>query len=237
MGFLGGDVKKLKVAAAAIAAFGLAGLADAATAAPVFNWTGFYVGAYAGYAWGRTVGTDDGDSAGTPWYAPLGQQFSSHNDSFIGGGQAGYNYQFGQWVAGVEGDLGSMRFQGTFLYGGDTPLASNSSYDATLRARFGYAFDRSLVYVTGGAFGANFRSTVSRPATGMFSTDTGTQWGWTVGGGWEYGFTPNWSVKAEYLHFDAGTKSIITNQCGCVFSINNSGDLVRLGVNYRFLGQ
>jgi outer membrane immunogenic protein len=224
-------------------AWGGASAADIMAPAPVYkaapaaahDWTGFYLGGYAGYGFGRTTGTDLGDSHGTPWYN-LGARFPADVNGFTGGGQLGLNYQFGNWVIGAEADYGVLAVKGSGLYGGDTILQTDAKYDATVRLRFGYAQDRALFYITGGAINADFHSNVSRSSTGFYGTSTGSQWGWTLGGGIEYAFTPNWSLKGEYLYYDAGSKNILQNQCngGCVFAIDNTGNLVRLGVNYKF---
>lgn len=200
----------------------------------MFNWSGFYVGGYAGYGWGRTTSTDIGDSAGTPWYV-LGSKTSAKPDSFVGGGQAGFNVQSGNWVWGAEADFGSLRLSGhKGIYGGDTFVTTDSSYDATFRARFGYAVDRSLFFVTGGGILANFNSMVSRPTTAFFTTDTGSQWGWTIGGGWEYALDAVWSIKAEYLYYDVAKKQVNSGPGGNRWDIENTGNLVRLGINYKF---
>lgn len=211
-----------------------------APAVPAFTWTGFYVGLYAGYGWGTTTATDAGDSQTPPipWYV-LGGQFSASPDGFIGGGQAGYNYQFGNFVAGVEIDVGYLGLEGSGVFlipPFDTFVRTSATWDATFRGRFGFAAGPSLFYVTGGAIVANFRSDVK--SFGPFITDrTDTQWGWTIGGGWEYAFTPNWSFKVEYLYYDVGSEDVfLNNGTRSRFTIENTGNLARIGVNYRFGG-
>lgn len=207
-----------------------------AVAAPGYNWTGFYAGGYAGYAWGKTEAKDIGDSAGTPWYV-LGTEFDTKPGSFIGGAQVGYNYQSGNWLAGVEFDGGSLRLKGTGLYpagGRDTFVTTDSSYDLSLRARLGAVYGSNLFYVTGGALWADFNSRVFDVTQANTTRSTGVQTSWIAGGGWEYAFDSRWSLKTEYLHYESGKDSPDIGGTGFKFAIKNSGDLVRVGFNYKF---
>ncbi len=120
-----------------------------------------------------------------------------------------------------------------------TEVRTNGSHDATFRGRLGFAVDRSLFYVTGGAILADFGSNMH--LIGGFpiapSPRTGSQWGWTVGRWRRWALDPRWSIKGEYLYYDAGTETVKVPNCGvggCGFSIGNTGNLVRIGVNYRF---
>jgi outer membrane immunogenic protein len=228
-------VKRICVVSVAVAVLSAAPI-PAALSAPTFNWTGFYVGAYAGYGWGRTEATDIGDSGGTPWYH-LGQSFHNDSDTFIGGGQAGYNFQFdGNWVAGLEADIGYLGLEGSGVYPDgvyfDTFVKTRASYDATFRGRLGVASGSNLFYVTGGAILANFDSYIKSFST-FRSNETGSQWGWTLGGGWEYACDPSWSIKAEYVYYDAGTEDVLLNNGSNRFSIDNTGNLVRVGLNFK----
>ena len=209
-----------KILLASVALFGFAGAASAAdlpvraappapiiAAVPVFTWTGFYVGVNAGYGWNAndsiTVGgvTFDLDDEG----------------GFVGGAQAGYNYQIGSFVVGLEGDIQYADFGGDdrFDFDGDGILDDDfntSDWFGTVRARAGVAFDRALIYATGGfAFADN--------ATG-----------WTVGGGLEYAFTNNLSAKVEglYVNLDQDDNNF--------FGIDNDAEfgVVRAGLNFRF---
>jgi len=230
-------LRKLLLSSAALVA--LAPIALAAPAAPMapapaFNWSGFYVGVYGGYATGRTVATDAGDNDGMPWYI-LGHKFSFTADSPTFGGQAGYNFQIGNIVLGPEVDAGYLSLRGSALYGAgytDTSVKGQSSYDVSARARIGYAFDRALVYVTGGAVFADPGGQVI--GWGGYQTPSiGAQTGWTVGGGIEYTLSQTWSLKGEYLHYDLGSKTVAFSQ-GSSFKIDNSDDIFRVGLNFRF---
>lgn len=204
----------------------------ASPAAP-YNWTGFYAGGYAGYGWGKSVATDIGDSGGTPWYV-LGGKITGRPDGFIGGAQAGFNVQSGQWVWGFETDFGYLGLKGKSVYNAgalDTFLKNDGTYDATFRARLGIAQGASLFYVTGGAIVADFGSSIPSFG-GLSSGKTGAQWGWTIGAGIEHALDRNWSVKGEYLYYDAGSKTVtLANN---PFPVENTGNLVRVGLNYRF---
>ena len=177
-------------------------------AEPVFSWTGFYLGANAGYAWGS--GEKGADTLGID------------QDGFLGGGQVGFNYQFANNVVlGAEAD-----FQGSDIKDENFGFSSKMDYFGTVRARLGYAFDNVMPYVTGGlAWGHN---EVSDKVLGLTSDKTAV--GWTVGGGVEYAFAQNWTVKAEYLYMDLGDDyyASINDNSGLTASV------VRAGINYKF---
>jgi outer membrane immunogenic protein len=209
-----------KILLASVALFGFAGAASAAdlpvraappapiiAAVPVFTWTGFYVGVNAGYGWNA----NDSITVG-------GVRFDLDDEGgFVGGAQAGYNYQIGSFVVGLEGDIQYADFGGDdrFDFDGDGILDDDfntSDWFGTVRARAGVAFDRALIYATGGfAFADN--------ATG-----------WTVGGGLEYAFTNNLSAKIEglYVNLDQDDNNF--------FAIDNDAEfgVVRAGLNFRF---
>jgi outer membrane immunogenic protein len=174
-----------KILLASVALFGFAGAAAAAdlpmraappapiiAAAPIFTWTGFYVGVNAGYGWSD----DDFDS--------VALADDDNDGGFIGGAQVGYNYQIGSFVVGLEGDIQYADFgrEGAFVVGGVTYDVDNSDWFGTARARAGVAFGQALIYATGGF---------------AFADDAT---GWTVGGGVEYAFTNNLSAKIEGLY-------------------------------------
>jgi outer membrane immunogenic protein len=179
---------------------------------------------------------------------------------FIGGGEAGYNWQAGPAVYGLEIDLQNFRgasksatvlSNGTLFIAAGTPLSLTSSTDArwlfTARGRLGYAFDRLLVYGTGGVAITRLRtnftfSDPSTPGQGNW-TQSNTKTGWVAGAGIEWMLTKNWSVKAEYLHVDFGAITAfgtIASPAGPGYAnaINTSADLTadiaRAGINYKF---
>ncbi|MGH6683603.1 MAG: outer membrane protein [Pseudolabrys sp.] len=196
--------------------------------APVYNWTGFYIGANIGYSWGR----QDVDAVGG---VPLG---NPNIDGVIGGGQIGYNWQMNQLVLGIEADIqaSGQKGDGTFVPGPAAlalptiTFTDKLDWFGTVRGRVGYAMDRWLPYVTGGwAYGGgSISGSTSTPTT--FSGST-TYSGWTIGGGLEYAFMNNWSVKAEYLYIDFGNGPTVN---GAIVGGRMTDNIARLGVNYRF---
>ena len=201
-----------KILLATVAVFGFAGAAAAAdlpsryapppvvAAVPLFTWTGFYVGVNAGYGWN----TNDSNTFIDP---VLGVVSGGGSDGgFVGGGQIGYNYQFNQFVIGLEtdiqyADLGNGR--STFGQG----FAGNNNdgnWFGTVRARAGFAFDRALVYATGGlAYGdiGNAAPLSSAPYGTVFAAAAAsTNTGWVLGAGVEYAFTNNLTAKFEGLY-------------------------------------
>jgi len=175
---------------------------------PVFSWTGFYLGGNVGGAWGS--GEDALDLLGLE---PSG---------FIGGGQLGYNVQLdNNIVIGIEADI-----QGSDVSDTAFGVESKMDYFGTVRGRIGYAFDHILPYFTGGwAWGHN---KVTDQFTGFETSNTLS--GWTIGGGVEYAFTNNWTVKAEYLYMDLGSDYYDSIGADAGLTAN----VVRAGLNYKF---
>jgi outer membrane immunogenic protein len=248
--------------ALALVPFATATAADLPTkapSAPAFSWTGCYIGINAGGgASGSnfTTGVDNGthltpDDAAT--VSALGT--GSGNDSnFLGGGQAGCNWQSGTLVYGFEADADYFKSNATFLNGtgtlstGDTFAVAQSlttNYLATLRPRLGVAADRSLFYVTGGAAftRVSYVQTYADTLNSGTGTATGTNSliGWTVGGGWEYAWTDHFTTNVEYLFAEFPTTNgvgRIVDTAGGANVLHGSADLViqtvRLGLNYKF---
>ena len=212
-----------KILLAGVALFGFAGAASAAdlpvraappapviAAVPVFTWTGFYVGVNAGYGWNAndsiTVGRRDVSTC-------------DDDGGFVGGGQAGYNYQIGSFVVGLEGDIQYADLGGDdrFDFDGDGILDdgfNTSDWFGTVRARAGLAFDRALIYATGGfAFAGTTRHRLD------------------VGGGLEYAFTNNLSAKIEGLYVNLDQDD---NFPGLDLDNDAEFGVVRAGLNFRF---
>jgi outer membrane immunogenic protein len=246
-------------------------------AVPVFTWTGFYVGVNAGY------GFSDSNNDESTFFLPGGSVLNSpttagtltildngsngDRDGFVGGGQIGYNLQFGSFVVGLEADLqyadlqGDRRndlFGGTYSFVGTPGLAfappaatvvpggdvSGIEWFGTVRARLGVAFDRVLVYGTGGfAYGGGDNE---NNRFGAFSNDSDdTRIGYAVGGGIEYAFTNNLTFKLEGLYvnleddsnrsgfstFEPATNTLFLEGNG---KRETDFGLVRVGVNFKF---
>jgi outer membrane immunogenic protein len=184
---------------------------------PIFTWTGLYLGGQVGYAWGRDSGNvaffhpvfDPSDSDGDvdePGDIPAFLSNSSTSSSpqgVIGGAHIGYNLQIAQWVAGLEGTVdGTSIGKSVFDPISSITARTREPIQGSIRARAGVAWDRFLVYATGGAAFTGIKDTYSVP--GASEDISKTRSGWTVGGGLEYALTNNWSVRAEYRYSDFG---------------------------------
>ncbi len=238
--------KLVSLAAATLVVGGahVASAADLLVKAPpplVFSWAGFYAGANAGFTFGDSTTIDTVATNGLCW-VKCGAQWGNALSGFTGGGQAGYNLQFGNLVVGVEGDVGYLGASGSAAYPLLPTTTANTSGGAfsTARGRLGVAIDHVLLYGTGGWIGANLDSSVHQNVGVVINTSsTGFQSGWTAGGGLEWAFDPRWSLKGEYLHYDLGDKQIGGTFSGGgaaiqFFNVKNTGDLVRFGANYHF---
>jgi outer membrane immunogenic protein len=218
-------VRKFLLATVATVAFAnIASAADLPAKAPAvpyiapYNWTGFYIGANIGYGWGRV--SDD-----------LGM--SSNLNGVIGGGQIGYNWQTNNLVLGIETDFqgsGQRASANGFVLGVPVTVTGRIRYFGTVRGRIGYAWDRWMVYATGGWAYTNVGLDLNTPF-GSASSNT-TKSGATVGGGVEWAFAGPWTAKAEYLYIDTGTQSVTL--LGVTENARIRNHIARVGVNYRF---
>ena len=205
-----------------------------------FSWTGFYIGANLGGAWGQRNLTD----------TLLGLSLSNVNDkgAFIGGGQLGFNYQFGNFVLGVEGDfdgVATTNSPGTGVVGpafGAIQVTSNNRWITTLAGRFGVTNDTWLFYgKAGGGWVGYDNLTIINTVTGAKIAGFGnnTNSGWLVGAGIEWALAPNWSVKIEYdyLGLSSRTFTVPTGGflAGDTFTTSNPNvQMVKVGANYLF---
>ncbi len=231
---------------------------------PMYNWSGFYAGIHAGYTFG------EGSNIDTTGQAPInvlnvtgGARPGSvglDRDGFIGGGQMGYNWQANSpWVFGFEADISytdinSSRTVVTVPLSGvgslNNTFNSRMEYFGTVRGRLGYAWDRTMVYATGGfAYGevensAAFFGPNPAAALQFVGGNRDTKTGYTVGGGIEHAWMGNWTVKAEYLYYDLGSTTLGVNfvpgggggGTGYNTRFENDGHIVRAGLNYKFGG-
>ena len=167
----------------------------------IYNWSGLYAGVNVGYEWGNVT-----NSVVEP-------------NGFLGGAQAGYNWQSGQFVFGVEGDIQATGADDTFA-----PYKFSNPWFGTLRGRAGWALNNILIYGTlGFAIGE-----LKGESFGL--DESKTLGGWTGGVGVEVGLMPNWSAKVEYLYMDLGNRAYsITGTTNGLES-----NVFRLGVNYHF---
>jgi len=186
-----------------------------------FNWSGFYVGINGGYGWGTSN-----------WSSAVSSGNAKTKGGLVGG-TVGYNVQTGAAVWGLEGDFDASWIKGSDNAGTGVCAApgceTKNTWLATGRGRIGYAFDRVLPFITGGAAFGNVKMT---PNTLL--SETKTKVGWTVGGGLEYAFMGPWSAKIEYLYVDLGKSTCGAASCGVDTDVKFNANIVRAGLNYRF---
>jgi outer membrane immunogenic protein len=222
-------MKRLALAVIGLMALaGTAAAADLARPAPQnyykappayvpYSWTGFYIGVNGGGAFGSSS-----------WNLTGSRNISGG----LVGGTVGYNYQVGQAVFGVEGDIDWADINGTATNMA-CPLGCKTSdtWLSTVRGRLGYAADRFMPFVTGGLAVGDIRA-----STPGFAGASTTNAGWTIGGGLEAALSQNWTAKAEYLYVDLGNFNCGLN-CGGGLTTDNvsfHSNILRAGVNYRF---
>lgn len=224
-----------------------------APAAAVFSWTGFYIGGHVGYAaadtnWnateaGAAIPTLNGSVDLSNAYDPF-----KGTGSYFVGLQAGYNYMLpSRWLVGFEVDFSAPNtIAGTQTF--SSALIGQASYNDTVlqfgtaRGRIGYAFDRWLVYGTGGIAWAYDKLTRTQlagmPAGGSAAVGTSEaallwRWGWAAGAGVEVPIAPNWSAKLEYLAAEFGGRAKFFPAAAQSFNSNLTMQSLRFGVNYR----
>ncbi|MEW6437369.1 MAG: outer membrane protein [Pseudomonadota bacterium] len=194
---------------------------------PVFSWNGAYVGGQVGYEWGTTTTSSFVNAA--PGVRVSGP--SQDDSGVVGGGHVGYNYQISQFIVGAEGDVNGADYTGNGFDLLGLSLSHRTAVDGSIRARAGIAFDRILVYGTGGVAFASIRNSVG------LDTQTVGRVGWTAGGGVEYAIDNNWSVRAEYRYTDYGHYNLdLVNTSGGLFSdrFHDKDNRVQAGFSYKF---
>jgi outer membrane immunogenic protein len=237
-----------------------------AVVAPVYNWTGFYAGVNLGGGWGSS---NIGVTPSAQWLASgLASDAATNailvnngpdrlrSNGFVGGAQAGYNWQSGMTVFGLEGDLQYNGMKGSavrccFLNAVNNDNfqfneAFKASWLATVRGRVGFlATPDILLYVTGGLAAGDQQFSDSRTAPTTIETYAGSvntsKVGWTVGAGVEGVISGNWTAKLEYLYVDLGSVSTVGPAIAPVNPLYSVGyqarfteNIVRVGVNYHF---
>jgi opacity protein-like surface antigen len=202
--------------------------------APIYNWTGFYIGANLGGAWANGTLTDN----------LTGASFTGDHSGVIGGGTAGYNWQVSpNLVVGIEGtidgtSIGKTSNIVTVPING-VPTAIQGSVDtnwiATFAGRIGFAQNNVLYYFKGGGGWVNNSATLTNTITGASVSASNTRGGGLVGGGIEYGISPNWTLKAEYdyLGLDHWTNSGPLFP-GDTFTVSRHINIFTIGANYKF---
>jgi len=196
-----------------------------AYAAPLYNSTGFYLGGHLGGAF-----------SGSNTFNGLA--LSNYDARLLGGIEAGADYQFaGNFVVGVEGQyswLGSNKIGAIFPAG--FVYSNNQRGLGSVTGRIGYSWGPALFYAKGGYAYSDNRETLTFGGTPVaFTLDRNHSSGYTVGGGIEYLFTPNWSAKAEYQYYNFGSSRFLTPAPLVAFgSFSNDEHTLKAGVNYRF---
>jgi len=188
--------------------------------APIYNWTGFYLGGHLGGAFGGGLGGSDG--------------------RFLGGVQGGADYQFANnWVLGIEAQHSWLaNYRENVAFPGGSVVTGGNSGLGTVTGRLGYSWGPALLYAKGGyAFrDGPLGVTDAAGAPQAFTTTGNRNSGYTVGAGLEYMFAPNWSAKAEYQYFNFGRTTFGAGSPADVVgaSFRNDEHTVKAGVNYRF---
>jgi outer membrane immunogenic protein len=207
-------------------------------APPVFTWAGPYIGLDVGYAWRRDKNTEYTNAG-----VADGWSASSKPKGMLGGLYAGYNFQYNSIVYGIEGDIEATDIKGTGYYSlnGAAPITdhirSKTDFQGSLRARLGLAaFDRTLIYVTGGVAFADLSHTYQLGLAGASVRSSSTKAGWTLGAGLEYAITNNWIVRGEYRYTSYGKS---TNNSTPLYGNNVqrhriTDNAVRVGIAYKF---
>jgi outer membrane immunogenic protein len=214
--------------------------APIAAPTPVQNWTGLYLGANAGYSWGRT----DLDYS----FGAL-PAFSTTLDpnSFLAGGQIGYNWQLGSFVMGIEGDFAwrhgtdSAVITLNNIFGDSASFNTEQNWVGTLRPRVGIAANNWLIYGTAGLAVGGFKHSYTEVRPGVATrtiAESDTKTGWAAGAGVEYAFANHWSLGVEYLYMDLGSSALNQPATGPVppssANFDEKSHVVRAKVNYKF---
>jgi outer membrane immunogenic protein len=241
-------MKKSLLAGVSLGALALASGAQAAdmaarpvykapVAAPVWSWAGFYVGANVGFASARTNISNPNNT----FFFLASSNFNSSQSGVIGGLEAGYNWQFNSVVVGLEGDISAASLSRSTSPGTIAPPADtfngNMTALGTVRGRIGWAFDRILIYGTGGVAFADLKDQYVSPIFPFTATASSSATGWTAGGGVEFALSGNWTAKVEYLHVGFPSRSATVSPFAStpyIFAFKDSVDIGRVGINYKF---
>src|SRR3981189_1780138 len=195
--------------------------APPAYAAPIYNWTGFYIGGHPRRA------------------LPGHNSLTGNSGRFLGGVQGGADYQFApSWVIGVEAQYSWLASNNTgLLFPGGVLVTSNSDQLGSVTGRLGYTWGPALLYAKGGyAWRDNNNIGVSAAGVpAVFTTDGSHKDGYTVGAGLEYMFAQNWSAKAEYQYYNFGSTTFTSGPADILGTrFRNDAHTVKVGINYRF---
>ncbi|HTV32291.1 MAG TPA: outer membrane protein [Methylocella sp.] len=197
-----------------------------------FTWAGLYLGGQVGFAWENDYTTtfNTGPVGVTPVVTGVFPS-TANADGVVGGAHLGYNWKVNQFVLGLEGEIDGVDLTQTISPVYYVSLNTNLYLQGALLGRIGYAFERVLVYATGGGVEGLLKN--SYTVLGTLSTLPEAHSGWTVGGGVEYAVDDHWSARIEYRHSDFGT----INETQIVDFVQASHHVeenqVKLGFSYR----
>ena len=194
------------------------------TVAPIYNWTGFYIGAHVGGAF-----WDD--------WTVVGGTGGSNDASWIAGGQVGFDFQFANsWVIGFEANYSFTDSDTTVTFAGPLTLTQETRGLFSATGRFGFTWGPGLIYAKGGYAVRDSDTTfVSAVAPVAFTFANDSDDGYTIGGGLEYMFAPNWSGKIEYQYYDFDSTTFATPAVLLAAgSFDQQIHTIKLGLNYRF---
>jgi outer membrane immunogenic protein len=237
-------MKKVFGFAAALAALGVVTSANAADlplytkapalAQPLYDWSGFYIGAFGGGGYGNH---NLNNALGPAGRANFTVNYSATGG--LGGGEVGYNIQSGAYVFGVEADLAWAEIKGDDAFALGSNDATRLQYAGTLRGRSGFTIDRFLMFFTGGWAYGDLRHTNTDPVLGIDQFAAHRN-GLTGGGGIAYALTDNLIGKVEYRYYDFGSYSRagapLTPNGQLPYSVNNTYSLVTVGLDFKFGG-
>ena len=188
------------------------------------SWTGFFVGGQGGYAWGKQSLNVSGLAVGSA---------SPDSDGGFGGVIYGTNYQFGQWVLGTISDFSFADISSTAAVTGGV-FQQKMEYMDTTRLRAGFLLNQNtLLYASGGLAWGHIKGTFTGVAPVPSAAFEDNRWGWSAGAGIEIAYG-QWSLLAEYLHYDLGDVTYGLAGGSIVANADYSGDLVRGALIYRF---
>jgi len=242
-------MRKLMLVGAALALSSIpalaADLAVKAPALPPFTWASCFLGAHAGGGWAHKDVTDPVALVEVNAFATLATGVTTAQIDPSGaviGGQFGCDYQIvPNWVVGVEGSASGATMKGSTTVdlvdvGGTALVTARTDFLASATGRLGYAVDRWLYYVRGGAAWAGDKYTVVGNGFGFEGLDTGG--GWTVGAGVEWAFSRNWSARLEYDYYGLGARTIqmtdsINGFGPAPIDVKQGVQTVKLGVNFH----
>jgi outer membrane immunogenic protein len=198
---------------------------------PAASWEGWYVGVHAGAAWQQT-------QTESTFFGEFDGASSISKTGFIGGGQIGYNWQHGNFVFGLEGDISGLSGKNSGTPGFDfdsyAVLQSQIRWLSTVRGRFGLAVGDTMAYATAGVAIGGVKNSLFVPDLATTYSSSKTKVGWTVGGGVEHMLNRNWTIGLEALFVDLGKSTLAMPDLNKTTKFSNQAVIGRVKLNYKF---